>query len=72
MNWVKVTDRLPPDMEPVMVTVQYISGSRDVYPEARWNQKKGYWEMVAPSAEDWWKTNMTITHWIQWLEPPED
>ena len=38
MDWIKVTpDTMPPDMEPVMLTVEDGDGKRYMMPECRYN-----------------------------------
>lgn len=46
MDWIKCTDRMPPDMEPVMVTafhrgfvVDAEPGEKFVSHDVRWNEK---------------------------------
>lgn len=75
MEWIKCTDRLPPDMEPVMVTVKDKGKEKFVIPEARWNKEKGYFEV--PNDYYGWSTlnysrKREITHWRPMPSPAED
>lgn len=73
MNWIKVTpETMPPDMEPVIVTVD------DKYnpPKYTWGGRtnKGKWELlieagdVYASIKEW----ILVTHWMPYPEPAED
>ena len=77
MAWIKCTDRMPPDMEPVMVTVQTDKGKRYVHTTQvrRVNgldfeeiRDDGYSDIWVPFYQDFKK----ITHWAPWPEPAED
>ena len=73
MAWIKCTDRMPPDMEPVMVTMT--DGCKiTVLPCCRWNNKYNEWDML----NDWnWEEWLAlgekekVTHWMPWPEPAE-
>lgn len=72
MEWIKVTDRLPPDMEPVMVTA-YWKGNREVLPIARYNEDLEQWEYSNAYTDGWDDLNWCdVTHWAPWPEPAED
>lgn len=72
MDWIKVTpETMPVDLETVIVNVKLKNGENRVYHEARWNKKKNQWEMLDLSFEDWWRTNLNITHWFPYPESPE-
>ena len=72
MDWIKCTDRMPPDMEPVIVTVVW-RGNKCV--EADVYRENGCWKQDYDSM-DGGDTNYylddEITHWIPWPEPAED
>lgn len=73
MEWINVTDRLPTDMESVMVTVKYNSGAKCVYAEGRYNENMNRWEWLAePCFDTWNKFIGTVTHWMAYPAPAED
>ena len=72
MVWIKCTDRMPPDMEPVMVTAVWRGGKRvetNVYHE------DGCWEQAYDSMDgggiDYYSDD-EITHWMTMPSPAED
>ena len=82
MAWIKYTDRMPPDMEPVIVTafhrgfvVDAEPGEKFVSHDVRWNEKLQAWEV-----QEWnicemeWTTwhDLEITHWMSMPRPAED
>ncbi len=74
MNWIKLTpDTMPPDGDIVMVTVESWNGERDVYPEARFNKKRGKWEWPYEAGADYWDDiDEKVTHWMPLPEPATD
>lgn len=73
MNWTKVTpDKMPPDMEMVMVTLSY-NGESHFEERARWNGSKGYWERLRIIGRNEWERFWSgeVTHWIPY-GPAED
>lgn len=72
MDWIKCTDRLPPDMEPVIITVENYR-ERYVMTEARYNANFDLWEWLYEAGADYWKgVGGKVTHWMQMPEPAED
>ena len=50
MDWIKCTDRMPPDMEPVIVTMN--DGRKTtVLPCCRWNNKYNEWVSIRSIAK---------------------
>lgn len=74
MAWIKCTDRLPPDMEPVIVTMN--DGRKTtVLPCCRWNNRYNEWDMLNDwNWEEWLALGKKekVTHWMQMPEPAED
>lgn len=51
MAWIKCTDRMPPDMEPVIVTLRYSDTNKKcVWADVRYNH--GEWEYLSNSWDD--------------------
>lgn len=77
MDWSKCTDRMPPDMEPVILTIEN-KGERHVYScAARWNKSAQWWEclMYHEDVGKEWRSMysfLKITHWMPYPEPAED
>lgn len=79
MAWIKCTDRMPPDMEPVIVTVHYKDWDKPmgkegiVLPIAYHNEKTG-WCVPGNGENDtqpmWYK--FIVTHWMPMPKPAED
>lgn len=75
MDWIKVTQAMPPSMEPVIVTVQSKTDRafKDIMKDVRWDSDKSEWcfedgpEQFVPIYE-----NMEVTHWMPYPEPAED
>ena len=73
MKWKKVTpETMPPDMEPVMVTVY----DKHNPPKYTWigRQKDGRWELLIEADDvyapiDEW---IIVTHWMPMPSPAED
>ena len=78
-DWIKCTDRLPPDMEPVMVTVHYKDWDKPmdkdgiVLPIAYHSDKAG-WRVPGNEGNEtqpmWYK--LIVTHWMKMPKPAED
>ena len=72
MAWIKCTDRMPPDMEPVIVTVY------DKYnpPRYTWigRLNDGKWELLIEADNVYAPTDewIAVTHWTHMPEPAED
>lgn len=72
MDWIKCTDRMPPDMEPVIVTVY------DKYnpPRYTWigRLNDGKWELLIEADNVYTPTDewIAVTHWTHMPEPAED
>ena len=72
MAWIKCTDRMPPDMDPVIVTAVWRGEKRvetDVYRES------GFWKQDYDSmyGEDTnYYSDDEITHWMPMPKPAED
>ena len=79
MAWIKCTDRMPPDMEPVMVTVHYKDWDKPmdkdgiVLPIAYHSDKAG-WRVPGNEGNEtqpmWYK--LIVTHWMHMPKPAED
>lgn len=73
MDWIKCADRMPPDMEPVIVTVETLDGERYTMPECRWNQELSCWEWPYEAGSGYWETvDEKVTHWMPCPGPAED
>lgn len=72
MDWIKCTDRMPPDMEPVIVTAVW-RGEKRV--ETNMYHEDGCWKQDYDSMDgggtDYYSDD-EITHWMPWPEPEED
>lgn len=72
MAWIKCTDRMPPDMEPVIITVENYR-ERYVMTEARYNADFDLWEWLYEAGADYWKgVDGKVTHWMPMPKPAED
>lgn len=73
MEWIKVTpDTMPPDMEPVMLTVEDEEGKRYTMSECRYNPSFG-WEWAYDAGADYWQTiREKVTHWMEYPYPAQD
>lgn len=81
-NWIKVTpEAMPPDMEPVIGTIEKLNGERLTYPMCRYNKEAQKWEIAdvdyyASGADYWepveWDIGGRITHWMPYPDPAED
>lgn len=71
-DWIKCTDRMPPDMEPVIVTLRYSDTNKKcVWADVRYNH--GEWEYLSNSWDDIWSdVDGEVTHWTNMPEPAED
>lgn len=75
MDWIKCTDRMPPDMEPVMVTVRVNDGGKQTWVDVRYNPEYKEWEQLADAVGDYWEglgKDYEVTHWMPYPEPAED
>ena len=72
MDWIKCTDRMPPDMEPVIVTVVWRGEKRvetNVYHEdGCWKQD---YDSMDGGGTDYYSDD-EITHWMPMPKPAED
>lgn len=77
MDWIKVTpETMPPDMEPVMVTVKR-AGKKKVLSNYRYLKEYEAWQFQDKMFEEWTPMNsvfrgMTVTHWKPMPSPAED
>jgi len=74
-DWIKCTDRMPPDMEPVMVTVRINDGGKQTWVDVRYNPEYKEWEQFADAVGDYWEglgKDYEVTHWMPYPEPAED
>lgn len=75
-EWIKITpDALPPDMKPVLVTVEHQDGERQTLAEVRYNHLFGVWEELADSTNDFWSDlsdYVRVTHWAYYPQPAQD
>lgn len=73
MDWIKVTpETMPPDMEPVMVTVKGKLGS-DIMKDVVWEQKSNGWAYDdGADCLIYLDENLKVTHWMPYPEPAED
>lgn len=72
MAWIKCTDRMPPDMEPVIVTLRFSdTDGKFVWADVRHNGEK--WEYLSNSWDDIWSdVDGEVTHWMPMPKPAED
>lgn len=72
MAWIKYTDRMPPDMEPVIVTLRFSDTDRKfVWADVRHNGEK--WEYLSNSWDDIWSdVDGEVTRWMPMPKPAED
>ena len=72
-EWIKVTPgKMPPDMEPVLVTVEYKDGSRFTDADVRYNGAYGGWEELADASGGYWADlgeSYRVTHWMPYPTP---
>lgn len=70
MAWIKCTDRMPPDMEPVMVTA-VVDGEKWVHCNVRRNGPT--WQVHGIVYDRWlFIHGEMITHWMPMPSPAED
>lgn len=76
MDWIKVKpETMPPDVEPVMVTVRVDGGEKQTWADVRYNQEYQGWELLSDVVEDCWEklgNDCEVTHWMPYPEPAED
>ena len=72
-NWFKVTpETMPPDMEPVIVTVRGNEGGKLTWVDVRYNPEYQEWEQLSDSVGDYWEglgKDYEVTHWMPYPEP---
>ena len=73
MNWLKVTpETMPPDMEPVIVTVKGKCG-KDIMKDVVWSAQNGGWAYDDGSdCLVYLDDNLEFTHWMPYPDPAED
>lgn len=72
MDWIKCTDRMPPDMEPVMVTVKGKCG-KDIMKDVMWSAQNGEWAYDdGTDCLVYLDADLAVTHWSPYPEPAED
>ena len=72
MDWIKCTDRMPPDMEPVMVTVKGKLG-KDIMKDVVWNAQNSGWAYDdGADCLIYLDDSLEVTHWMPYPEPAED
>ena len=71
MNWIKCEDRLPDNLDPVLVTAVLMNGKKTVWADMRWNEER--WQILENSVECEWADvlDAEITHWMEYPEPAE-
>ena len=71
MEWINCNDRLPDNLEPVLVTGVMMNGKRTVWADMRWNEER--WQVLANSIVGEWEDvlDMEITHWMAYPDPAE-
>lgn len=81
MNWIKVTPKtMPPDMEPIMVTVEpWKSAGLRYVPkrQVRYNESRNSYEIYQDDGFScgWSGSELAgdrITYWMRWPDPAED
>lgn len=77
MDWIKCTDRMPPDGEPILITIEsWMDKHRYVWEtQARWHN--GFYEVWEDDglACGWASGRFAgskVTHWMPYPEPAED
>ena len=72
MDWIKCTDRMPPDKKPVIVTVND-RGIKYVFSGAIWDAEKRIWKYkVNYELGKMAEYEAEITHWMPTPGPAED
>lgn len=74
MDWIKVTpETMPPDMEPVMVTVSIALGVSDLWTDFFWNESNKQWMVMNPDTGEFHELPDgfmgEITHWMPYPKP---
>ena len=77
MDWIKVTDRMPPDMEPVIVTVKFLipqfGRKKGACADVRYNHNKDAWEYLSDAYHAVWdELKVEVTHLTPMPKPAED
>lgn len=74
MEWISVKDRMPPDMQCVLVTIESENGKRYVQSDIRFNSSRNTWEWAYEAGADYWQDMdyEVVTHWMPLPEPAED
>ena len=77
MAWIKCTDRMPPDMEPVIVTVRFLipqfGRKKGTFADVRYNHNKDAWEYLSDAYHAVWdELKVEVTHWMPMPKPAED
>lgn len=80
MDWIKCTDRMPPENEYVLVTaIHNRTGKRVVIGQASimefWSGYAGRWFGPVSSQNDYWLMegeDYTVTHWMPYPEPAKE
>ena len=72
MAWVKCEERLPENLEPVLVTGVMMNGKKTVWADMRWNENR--WQVLGNSIVGEWDDvlDMEVTHWMSYPDPAED
>lgn len=73
-GWIKVTpETMPPDMEPVLVTVVYSPGKREVVSRAMFCKELNQWMCSQVYTDGWSDIDLgAVTHWMPYPKPAED
>ena len=75
MAWIKCTDRMPPDMEPVIVTVRDNTGVKQTWVDVRYNPEHKEYEQLSDVVGDYWDglgEDYKVTHWMPMPKAEED
>lgn len=74
MDWIKVTDRMPPDDMPVIVSLDKGAHGKSVLGGAIYDPKIGW--KVTLNGEYFWifenRDGCKVTHWMPYPSPAED
>lgn len=82
-EWIRTADKMPPDMETVIVTIIGSDGKRYVWTDVRFNRKmegyceefvsehpSGVWEWAYEAGADYWEdVSGTVIAWMSEPEP---
>ena len=71
--WISVSQKMPKNMEPVMVTVRSKKDPnfKDIMKDMLWNEAESEWCWEEKDCYIFMDENMEVTHWMPYPEPAE-